>query len=68
MSAADILPWFGTLSIAVAALVIMAWPAGHRAYRADAADSVPKRCPLQRLMPMRDALYVDRFLDVNAEP
>ena len=69
MSAADILPWCGTLSIAVAALVILAGPAGRRAHRAE-GETASKRCPLQQLMRTSptDAMYVDRFLDVNAEP
>lgn len=69
MSAADILPWCGTLSIAVAALVILAGPAGRRAYRAE-SETTSRRCPLQQLMRTSptDAMYVDRFLDVNTEP
>lgn len=69
MSAADVLPWCGTLSIAMAALVILAGPTARRAYRADGATT-PRRCPLQQLMrtSTTDAMYVDRFLDVNPEP
>lgn len=69
MSAADVLPWCGTLSIAVAALVILAGPAGRRAHRAE-GETEASRCPLQQLMrtSTTDAIYVDRFLDVNAEP
>lgn len=78
---ADILLWCGTLSIAVAALVIMAWPAGHRADRAQVTGSTPTRCPLHQVLQTREyprtssrhvtashALYVDRLLDVNNEP
>ena len=69
MSAADILPWCGTLSIAVAALVILAGPAARRAHRGE-GETEASRCPLQQLMrtSTTDAMYVDRFLDVNAEP
>lgn len=69
MSAADILPWCGTLSIAVAALVILAGPPGRRGRRGE-DETVSRRCPLQQLMrtSTTDAMYVDRFLDVNAEP
>jgi|APAra7269097451_1048561.scaffolds.fasta_scaffold00640_25 hypothetical protein len=69
MSAADILPWCGTLSIAVAALVILAGPPARRDRRAE-DETASRRCPLQQLMrtSTTDAMYVDRFLDVNAEP
>lgn len=67
---ADILPWLGTVLIALAALTILTGPAGRRAYRPETAHTAPSRCPLQQLMRTHtsDALYVDRFLDVNTEP
>jgi hypothetical protein len=59
----DVFLWCGTLFIAVAALVILGG-------RWAPAPAEARRTPVQQLMRMSDAdaLYVDRFLDVNTEP
>ncbi|WP_083612191.1 DUF1254 domain-containing protein [Mycobacterium sp. ST-F2] len=74
---AEILPWCGSVAIALAAVLILTHPWGPRAHPADddqhqeADRLVPITSPMQQLLRMRKrsrALYVDRLLDVNTEP